>query len=374
MAGIYVHIPFCKRKCIYCDFFSVAFSDAAASRYADDLVSEFAVRKSELRGEKVHTLYIGGGTPSLMPIESLQKIVGNLVADVGGLEEFTIEVNPDDITPGYADSLIALGCNRISMGVQSFNDGELQLLNRRHDAAEAEEAVKLLRSAGFGNISIDLIYGIPGQSMQSWEDSVRKAIELGVEHISAYNLTYEEGTRLFHMREKGRIEEASDNLCVEMFSMLRKMLSDAGYEQYEISNFALPGWYSRHNSAYWDFTPYIGLGASAHSFDGICRRYNPSNLRKYMELVEKSGLAYTVEEEDKNELFNEWVMVRLRTCSGMDLAQMLDRFGKEYVDTSMPILEKYANDGCLVLENGIVRLTEKGIMLSDMIFRDLFVV
>ena len=372
MAGLYIHIPFCKRKCIYCDFYSIASSPLLMEVYVASLVKEYDSRVSEMAGEEVNTIYLGGGTPSLMPLGLLTELVGHVFT--GSVEEMTIEVNPDDVTNEFADGIAAAGFNRVSVGIQSFDDDELKLLNRRHDAAGARESVALLRKSGFENISIDLIYGIPGQSLQSWRDNVKEAIALGVPHISAYNLTYEEGTRLTAMRDKGRLQEVDDDLCVEMFGVLSSMLEEAGYEQYEISNFALPGMYSKHNSSYWDFTPYLGLGASAHSFDGAARRYNPADLRKYMELVDKYGKAYEEEKETQGQLHNEWVMTRLRTRQGLDMDDFADRFGNECRTRASEVLRRYADSGDIVVENGTARLTKKGIMVSDMIFRDLFIV
>lgn len=372
MAGLYIHIPFCKRKCIYCDFYSIASSSDLMEGYACALIDEFDNRKDELGGERISTVYLGGGTPSLMPAGLLSKIVSHI--GLGGVEEVTIEVNPDDVTMEYVKGLVDMGFNRVSMGVQSFIDSELRLLNRRHDAKGARNAVDILKRCGIHNISIDLIYGIPGQTLQSWRESIDAALSLDVPHISAYNLTYEEGTRLTMMRDKGRIKEVGDELCVGMFDALSGLLLDAGYEQYEISNFSKPGMYSRHNSSYWNFTPYLGLGASAHSFDGRKRRYNPSNLREYVKLIKEKGYAYRVEEETENQLYNEWVMTRLRTKWGLDINDLGTRFGRHYEETAAEILEKYSGDGDIHIENGIARLTKKGIMISDMIFRDLFVV
>lgn len=373
MSGIYIHIPFCKRKCIYCDFYSVAVSEEKLDAYLDALVKEYRVRKAELGGSAVRTLYIGGGTPSLVPAEKLGGLLHGL-CDVAKLEEVTIEVNPDDVTPVYARALAEIGVNRVSMGVQSFDDGQLAMLNRRHSGAQAAEAVATLRQAGFSNISIDLIYGIPGQTLESWAQTVGKAVALDVPHISAYSLTYEEGTRLTRMRDAGKLQECSDEQTVAMFDLLGRELTEAGYEQYEISNFAKPGMYSRHNSSYWNFTPYIGLGASAHSFDGRMRRYNPSDLRSYMAAVGERGYAYEEEQETADELYNEWVMTRLRTVWGLDLANLRSRFGNRRADYAEKVLARFVDSEDVAIENGVTRLTHRGIMVSDMIFRDLFLV
>lgn len=288
--------------------------------------------------------------------------------------EVTVEVNPDDVTPDFVDGLKRAGVNRVSMGVQSFCDEELEFLRRRHNAAQAKAAVATLRDGGIANVSIDLIYGIPGQSVESWTKSLEEAVALNTPHVSAYSLTYEEGTRLTRMRDRGDFSELDDDLTVALFEQLAATLYDAGYEQYEISNFAKPGWHSRHNSAYWDFTPYLGLGASAHSFDGKVRRYNPSSLKEYLEKVDAAGVAYEEECETADQLYDEWVMTRLRTREGMCLDDLEKRFGKKRRQYAAQVVDRHITDGCLVREGSVVRLTRHGVMLSDMVFRDLFIV
>lgn len=372
MAGIYIHIPFCATKCIYCDFFSVAVTAEKRSAYLAALSKEYDARLGELRGEEVGTLYIGGGTPSLLSVDEIAGLVSMPVLSADA--EVTVEVNPDDVTPDFVDGLKRAGVNRVSMGVQSFCDEELEFLRRRHNAAQAKAAVATLRDGGIANLSIDLIYGIPGQSVESWTKSLEEAVALNTPHVSAYSLTYEEGTRLTRMRDRGDFSELDDDLTVALFEQLAATLHDAGYEQYEISNFAKPGWHSRHNSAYWDFTPYLGLGASAHSFDGKVRRYNPSSLKEYLEKVDAAGVAYEEECETADQLYDEWVMTRLRTRAGMCLDDLEKRFGKKRRQYAARIVDRHIADRCLVREGSVVRLTRHGVMLSDMVFRDLFIV
>lgn len=372
MAGIYIHIPFCATKCIYCDFFSVAVTAEKRSAYLAALSKEYDARLGELQGEEVGTLYIGGGTPSLLSVDEIAGLVSMPVLSADA--EVTVEVNPDDVTPDFVDGLKRAGVNRVSMGVQSFCDEELEFLRRRHNAAQAKAAVATLCDGGIANLSIDLIYGIPGQSVESWTKSLEEAVALNTPHVSAYSLTYEEGTRLTRMRDRGDFSELDDDLTVALFEQLAATLHDAGYEQYEISNFAKPGWHSRHNSAYWDFTPYLGLGASAHSFDGKVRRYNPSSLKEYLEKVDAAGVAYEEECETADQLYDEWVMTRLRTRAGMCLDDLEKRFGKKRRQYAARIVDRHIADGCLVREGSVVRLTRHGVMLSDMVFRDLFIV
>ena len=370
MAGIYFHIPFCKKKCIYCDFFSGNFSREVKDRYLLAMMRELEVRRKELKGEEIATVYFGGGTPSLLFPDEIGVLLHS--ADCCKGAEVTVEVNPDDVTAEYIANLRKVGVNRISMGVQSFNDKELKLLGRRHNARKAIDAAKAIRYAGISNLSIDLIYGIPGQSEQSWRKSLEQAIALHPKHISAYSLTYEEGTTLSRLRDEGAIAEVNDDLSVRFFDMLLDTLEANGYKQYEISNFSLPGKQSRHNSAYWQFTPYLGIGASAHSFDGKVRRYNPSNLSLYINKVLEQGVAYEEEHETLSQLYDEWVMTRLRTAKGMNLKALGERFGESYLAHCRKAMQPHLQQGLITITRGVVRLTRKGVMLSDMVFRDLF--
>ena len=372
MAGIYIHIPFCKKKCIYCDFYSIG-ARGLEDAYVDALVKECAMRKDELRGSPLRTLYIGGGTPSLLKPELIARLLKGLqeIAAFNTLEECTIEVNPDDVTPEYIRSLTALGINRVSMGIQSFVDKELSAINRRHNAAAAIEAVRHIRDAGISNISIDLIYGLPGQTLESWRYSLEKAIELDTPHISCYNLSYEEGTRLFRMRECGIVTECSEDDCISMYKAMVDILSGNGYEHYEVSNFAKNGLYSRHNSGYWNGEIYLGLGAAAHSFDGRQRSYNIANARQYIKTITNSMLACERESATDSERYDEYVMIRLRTMWGVDFKILQSTFDAKFCSHFKREAARYIANGMMTADNGIYRLTEDGIMLSDMIIRDL---
>ena len=374
MAGVYVHIPFCASRCSYCDFFSTLNLANAGERYVDALIAESLLRCDELQGEPVRTLYLGGGTPSQLPVLLLERLVSGLrgVLDLSGLEEFTIEANPDDVTPEWCAALPPLGVNRVSMGVQSFEDSVLRFIGRRHTARQAVEAVGNLRAAGIDNISIDLIYGLPGQTIASWTDSVRQALELRPQHISAYGLTYEEGTRLWRQRECGEVVEVPEEQCLEMYRILVDELLAAGYEHYEISNFALPCYHSRHNSSYWNDTPYLGLGAAAHSYDGRIRRYNPHDLQRYIDLVLAGETACEQEELTRWERYDERVMLGLRTSRGVDAARLREDFGDEAWRHFVREAEHHIAAGNLqVSTDGQYVLTSEGIMLSDSVMRDL---
>lgn len=375
MAGIYVHIPFCKRRCSYCDFYSVV-STADSSRYVTALLAELRLRRDEIALDDVRTIYIGGGTPSMLSAVELRRLMDGIAAmvDMSRVEEVTIEVNPDDVDVDYMKNVVRCGVNRVSMGVQSFVDDELRAVNRRHDSHQALEALKIIGACGIDNVSIDLIYGLPKQTLETWKQSVRRAIRLQVNHISAYCLSYEEGTALTLLRDKGVIEEADEDTCVEMYNILCSMLKEAGYEHYEVSNFALPGKYSRHNSAYWDGTPYLGLGAAAHSFDGECRRYNPANLKAYLEKIENGSVAYETETEQWWQHYNEMVMVKLRTKWGIDLQDVQARFGKQVAADFMLKARPFVAMGSMMNTGTHYVLSQQGVMISDSIIRELMIV
>lgn len=375
MAGIYIHVPFCKRRCSYCDFYSVV-STADADRYVSALLAELRMRRDEIMLDEVHTIYIGGGTPSMLSAEQLRRLMSGIaeMVDIDKVEEVTIEVNPDDIDVDYMNNVVRCGVNRVSMGVQSFVDEELKAVNRRHDSRQALDALKIIADCGIDNVSIDLIYGLPKQTLATWKQSVCQAARLHVNHISAYCLSYEEGTALTRLRDRGVIEEADEDTCVEMYNCLCSILKAAGYEHYEISNFALPGKYSRHNSAYWDGTPYLGLGAAAHSFDGECRRYNPANLKVYLEKIENGEVAYQTETEEWWQQYNEMVMVKLRTKWGIDLRDVERRFGKQVSDDFERKIKVYVASGAVLNTGTRYALSEQGVMISDSIIRELMIV
>lgn len=372
MAGLYIHIPYCKSKCIYCDFYSTPQVDTM-EQYVHSLLSEARLRKDEIGEGLITTLYLGGGTPSVMAIDIVGALVNGLhdVFDFSHIEEFTIEVNPDDVTSNYIASLCSLGVNRVSMGVQSFNDNELLAINRRHTAQQAINAVKIIKEAGINNMSIDLIYGLPGQPLESWKHNVQQAIDLDVQHLSAYCLSYEKGTRLWVMREQEKVQEASDQLCVEMHNVLTSMLKQAGFEHYEISNFAKPDFRSRHNSAYWNFTPYLGLGVAAHSFDGTIRRYNPSNIKEYIKTLSENHTAFIEEDLEPWERHDEELMVRLRTSDGLDTHLIKQHYGDKAFKALMSKTQPFIKQGLLKLTDTSLSLTEQGVMMSDHIIRTL---
>ena len=371
---MYVHIPFCASRCSYCDFFSTLEMKGVGAAYVDAVVAEAAMRRHELRGERMRTLYLGGGTPSQLPLPLLERLVKGLngALELEHVEEFTVEANPDDVTAEWCAALRPLGVNRVSMGVQSFEDDILRAIGRRHNASQVTQAMANLHAAGITNVSIDLIYGLPGQTLESWTRTVEQAIALSPQHISAYGLTYEPGTRLWHQRERGEVIEVPEEQCLEMYRILVSLLEGAGYEHYEISNFALPGYHSRHNSSYWNDTPYLGLGAAAHSYDGKVRRSNPANLQEYIDKVMVGETACEQEELTRWERYDERVMLGLRTNQGVDANKLRNDFGNEAWRHFVKMAQGHITAGNLsISDDGRYVLTRDGIMLSDSIIRDL---
>ena len=372
MAGIYIHVPFCKTRCAYCDFFSTTLHDMK-SRYVDALCQELVMRRNYLHDAPIDTLYFGGGTPSQLSESDFHSIF-NQIEKVYGLEaceEITLEDNPDDLTDDYVEMLTTLPFNRISMGIQTFHEPTLQLIGRRHTAQEAIEAVHRCQQQGFTNISIDLIYGLPGETLEQWKENLLMAFSLKVQHISAYHLTYEQGTRLWQMLQRKEICEVDEDTSVELFRILCKEMQKTGYEHYEISNFALPGYRSRHNSAYWHEVPYLGCGPGAHSFDGDSREWNVSSLPKYIEALEQGQRNYEQETLDKDTRYNEFIMTRLRTCEGFSLNDLQQRFGQAYHDYCLHLATPYMRQGLLLQKENTLRLSREGIFVSDDIISDL---
>ena len=315
----------------------------------------------------------GGGTPSQLSGEELVRIFDalSLHLPLSACKEITLEANPDDLKADYITMLKHTPINRISMGIQSFDDDDLLFLNRRHTAAQAEEAFIRCREAGFENISIDLIYGLPGQTIQGWQSNLRRATALRPAHISAYSLIYEEGTALFRMLESGKVSECDDELSLDMFDCLIDTLEAAGYEHYEISNFALPGMYSQHNTSYWLDVPYLGLGPSAHSYDGKCRRWNIKDISGYMNKISHGSNAYETEILDTNSRYNDMILTSLRTMWGLSLRCIEENFGRDMREYCQALAKPYIDTGKLVLSGDNLKLTRSGLFVSDSIMSDL---
>lgn len=374
MAGIYIHIPFCKSRCIYCGFYSTTLLDLR-KKYINAVCREMELRKNYIR-EPFSTIYLGGGTPSLLDEAELTKLFLyiNNVYDVDRNAEITMECNPDDITPEFTNMLSRLPINRVSMGAQTFADSRLRLLHRRHNSDEVKHAVKLLREAGIKNISIDLMFGFPNESLSQWKEDISAALALNVEHISAYSLMYEEDTPLWKMLDTGKVKEIDEELSLTMFKELVCQLTDAGYEHYEISNFARLGYRSRHNSSYWHQVPYIGLGAAAHSFDLNSRQWNVADLKLYIEEINNGIIPMEREELDNDTTFNDIITTALRTSDGIDLNALETRLGKRYRNTLISAAGKHLEQGLLEIRQDRLRLTSEGIFISDMVMSDLMIV
>lgn len=375
MSGLYIHIPFCASRCIYCAFYSTTRHELK-DRYVDALCREMAMRRNDGESPHPRTLYIGGGTPSQLSALQIHRILDNAdsVFGLSGIEEATIECNPDDINGEFLSGIRDTAINRISIGIQSLDDGILELIHRRHTAAEALYAIELCKSAGFSNISADLIYGLPGQTCDSFQRDLQTLADLGTPHISAYCLSYEEGTPLHRMLADGRIHQAPDDVCADMYTILCNTLKDNGYWHYEISNFCRPGYRSQHNSSYWNRTEYIGLGAAAHSFDGIIRRWNISDIDKYITGILSGNPSFGQERLTDSDRYNETLMLSLRTSDGLSINDIQHDFGKDAVGRLLSSAAEWIESGDLILsDDGRMRLTESGLFRSDGIVSSMFI-
>ena len=373
MAGIYFHIPFCKTHCHYCDFHtSCRLADLPGVMEAE--FKELSLRKNYIGSESVDTVYLGGGTPSLLDLEYLSRIRNSVKSlfEVSEEAEWTLEANPDDLEQRYLFDLQKSGFNRLSIGTQSFDWEILTYLNRRHDAQQAVRSVLLAREAGFHNISVDLIYGIPGLSKEAWERSVDMVIDLDVEHVSAYHLTYHEGTVLYQRLKDGKLSEVPDEVSLEQYEYLIRALKKAGYEHYEVSNFAKPGFYSRHNSAYWKERKYLGIGPSAHSYDGQTRQWNIRSNPQYVQLISQGEQFFEIEELSEVDRYNDYIITSLRTIWGIDVRRIDNTYNDVLAAYFQRALNKYIDSDLVYLENQVLRLTEKGIFVSDRIMEDFF--
>ena len=377
MAGLYIHIPFCKSRCIYCGFYSTTAFELR-QQYTDALCREIADRASG----SISTIYLGGGTPSQLTLSQLHQIFDTIYKynKVEKDAEVTIEVNPDDVTEELAAALPTLSVNRVSMGAQTFDDERLAFLHRRHTSRQVGEAIDRLRKAGISNISIDLMYGFPEETLTSWQQDISTALSLDVEHLSAYCLMIEEGTPLYRMQ----IPPIDEELERTMYELLMDRLEAAGYEHYEISNWGLSprplqrerelrSYRSRHNSSYWNQTPYIGIGAAAHSYDGqCCRRWNISDIRRYIDGIRQGTCVYEEEWLDEDTRYNDCVTVALRTCEGINLKNLSARHRQYCLENA----QHFIDDGLLKLShnNHQLSLTRRGLFISDMIMSDLMLV
>jgi len=374
MAGIYIHIPFCKQACHYCDFhFSTNL------RKKQDMVSalqkELLLRKDELKNEEVQTIYFGGGTPSVLEIGEINEIIKTVDENYRVIEhpEITLEANPDDLSIKKIKELSDSPINRLSIGIQSFFDQDLKLMNRAHDAKEADLCLNEAKKY-FDNISIDLIYGIPGMTNARWEENINKALSYELPHISSYALTVEPKTALKAFIDKGIIPNVDDEVAEEQFNILCTLLEKEGFINYEISNFGKEGYFSKNNTAYWKGKKYIGIGPSAHSYDGTKRGWNINNNSKYIRSIKENILPLEEEVLSKTDRYNEYVMTALRTIWGVSLDKIRNEFGTNYYEYLLDQSDKYMKEKLLVTEGDKLSVTKKGKFLCDGIASDLFMI
>ncbi len=372
MSGIYIHIPFCKQACHYCDFhFSTSMKKKDEMVLA--LAKEISMRKNEFDNEVVETIYFGGGTPSRLQIADLRLQINTIYENykVSPNPEITLEANPDDLSKEYLIELSKIGINRLSIGIQSFFEDDLAMMNRAHNSAEAIECLKEATKY-FDNISLDLIYGIPGMSNEKWKQNIDTALSFGIPHISSYALTVEPKTALKKLIQTGKIAKPNDEVAEAHFQILVETLEKNGFIHYELSNFGKENYFSKNNSAYWLGKKYIGIGPSAHSYNGISRSWNVSNNAKYLKSLEDNKLPNEIEILSKTDRYNEYVMTGLRTIWGVSLERIEKEFGNTYLDYLQKQAQKYIVDNFLYVENEILKPTPKGKFLTDGIASDLF--
>ena len=372
MAGIYIHIPFCKKACTYCDFHFTT-SLKYAEEMTDAICKELILKKDRIT-EQVGSIYFGGGTPSVLPSPLLNRIFDTLTQhfSIASGAEITMETNPDDLNAKKIAELRHMPVNRFSIGTQSFFDEDLRWMNRAHDAAEAENSIKRSQDAGFENLSIDLIYGYPLLTNAKFLENINKAVDLQIPHISGYSLTVEPKTALASLIKKGKQIPLNDDQSAEQFQMLIEKLLSAGFEHYEISNYSLPGQYALHNTNYWRGVSYLGIGPSAHGFDGTNRQLNVANNAEYMEKLQQGKLAETVEELTQLDRLNEYTMTSLRTMWGMDLNQIKQQYGKTFEEEMRFNLKPFEERNWLHVAQDSVTLTPEGKLFADHIASELF--
>jgi oxygen-independent coproporphyrinogen-3 oxidase len=373
MAGIYIHIPFCKQACNYCNFY-FSTSLEHKNELIEALLQEIEHRKDYLESKQIDTIYFGGGTPSLLSSDELEKIFDKIVStfDVHPLAEITLEANPDDLHKEKLKAFKQSPINRFSIGIQSFIDDDLQYMNRAHTSIEAIESIYRTQDAGFENISIDLIYGTPTLSNSNWNDNILKAINTQVPHISAYALTVEQHTKLDTLIRKKILAPVDEVKSSEQFIHMIELLETNAFEQYEISNFCKNEQISKHNSSYWKGIPYIGIGPSAHSFDGHSRSWNPSSNMKYVQGIRTKMDVRTTEILTRHDVLNEQIMTGIRTKWGINLMMIENTYGKEVVEEMQYNLQENAQQSWYRIENNVLTLTKEGKLFADKIASDLF--
>jgi len=375
MAGIYIHIPFCKKKCNYCNFFSVA-SLKNKNAFLESLKIEIETQKDYLKNDKINTIYFGGGTPSLLSVSEISVIIEQLhkFYNISNNPEITLESNPDDLSKQKINELKQTPVNRLSVGIQSFFQEDLNYLDRTHDTAQAENALKYLQDSGFDNLTIDLIYGIPTSTNKMWEQNLEKFFSFRIPHLSAYSLTVEQKTILYHQIKKQKLRQPEENKSIEQYKILLDRSKKYNFINYEISNFAKEGYFSKHNSNYWLGKNYLGLGPSAHSFNGISRQWNISNITKYIDLINNNNNIFEKEILAKDQQYNEYVLTALRTIWGCDSDYIKNKFGQNYYEFFIKSSEKYLTKKMMIKNENSFVLSEDGKLFADGIAAELFYV
>ena len=371
MSGLYIHIPFCRKACVYCDFhFSTNLEKK--ENLVDAICREIDLRKDYLSDNKLNSIYFGGGTPSLLSISELEKIflVVENTFEVAPNAEITFEINPEDAVLNYLKEIKQIGINRLSVGLQSFNKDELKWMNRAHASQQNFEAVKTAQQAGFDNISIDLIYGSKFQSLETWRDTLQKAFSLGTKHISSYNLTVESKTKLAQLIKEKKEKDIGQEKSAELFDVLMQETEKNGFVQYEISNFCRPGFEAVHNSNYWKGEHYLGVGPSAHSYNGTARRFNVKSNSQYIKALTEEKTFYEEEILSADNKYNEYVLTRLRTQWGCDISEIENSFGRKYSEHFLKGLKEHAQH--ILIDKNIVTLNRRGKHFADGIASDLF--
>jgi oxygen-independent coproporphyrinogen-3 oxidase len=375
MAGVYIHIPFCRQKCYYCDFYKTV-NTGLTHRFISILLKEINIRKNYLDGEPIETIYFGGGTPSVLSYQELNKILSAIQSEFLVLPdaEITFEANPDDLNLDYLEGLNQAGINRLSIGIQAFQNQHLERMNRRHNQEQAIYAVENAVKKGFSNISVDLIYGLPDLTRKQWQKSLQQVFSLPVQHLSAYHLTYHQGTPFYTWLKKGTLKELDETESIEQFTLLTEAAEKAGFELYEISNFAKNGMYSKHNTAYWTGKKYLGLGPSAHSFNGESRQWNIAHIESYIKAFEKDAQFFEIEKLTDNEKFNEYILTHLRTKWGVSISFIEKNFGNERASVFLETIQKYIQSGKVIQQNNIFTLSHEGVFVSDDILANLMII
>lgn len=377
MSSIYIHIPFCSSKCRYCDFFSrVVNNQHEKDRYVDAVCKEILLQEKYLASSEIKTIYFGGGTPSILPIKQIEKIFNSIYKHfiIEKDNEITLEANPEDLTEEYLNELKKhTPINRLSIGLQSFIDNELTFMNRKHSVNSSVKAVQNAKKAGFKNLTGDLIFGLPNQSLKNWQYNLQSFFDLKIPHLSAYSLTIEEGTVFGLWKKKNKISEVSDELSIKMYETLINEAEKNGYEHYEISNFAKKGYRAQHNYNYWTGKEYLGIGASAHSFDVNSRQWNVANIQQYIAQINKGKIPAEKEILSDKDKFNEFIITGLRTFDGIDFEKLIKHFSNFYPQIEKT-LKSLLSEELLTLKNNKLSISDKGKFVSDSIMADLMII